>query len=107
MWSMVGTVASLVRISIMSETARYAVPATYTTHLEAEAGGLMSYGPSIVDAYRLVGAYTSRILNDAKPADLPVVQSSQFELIINARTAQMLRLNVPPSLLAIADEVIE
>ena len=83
------------------------MPANYSGCEFSEIGGLMTYGTSIADAFHQVGVYTGRILKGAKPTDLPVVQSSKFELVINHPTARMLELTVPPTLLSIADEVIE
>jgi putative ABC transport system substrate-binding protein len=95
------------RVQLALLAALHRLPATYPVRESAEAGGLMSYGASLTDAFRLVGVNTGRILKGEKPAELPVVQSSRFELVINAQTARMLDLTVPQTLLVAADEVIE
>ena len=95
------------RIQLVHLASYHRVPASYSGRLYAEIGGLMSYGASVADAMHQMGVYTGRILKGAKPADLPVVQSTRLELVINHQSARMLSLTVPDKLLAAANEVIE
>jgi len=102
-----GGVFSNRRVHIANQAMRHGIPATYSQREFPEIGGLMSYGTNLTDSWRHVGIYAGRVLKGAKPADLPVVQSTKLELVINAQTARLLGLTIPPGVLAIADEVIE
>jgi len=103
----IGLLFTARRVQLATLAARHMVPMTSGNRQITEVGGLMSYGADIRDAFRQIGVYAGRILKGEKPADLPVVQATKFELVINVETARILGLTVPSSLLATVDEVIE